>query len=549
MRFRRRARSSTRPASRTSSGMRRRRCTSKGPAALRCSSSACRRTTPCPRRSRRRRSRSMGARRPGPTSSNSRGGRTLRWSARAGRRSPPRSTAGSTRCWQPRLGPVIAEFGAQEELQLLALLVSAAALLLLAGPLRIPYPILLVLGGLLLGFGPGVPTVTMPPEVVLVGILPPLLYVSAYFTGLRELRCNLRPISLLAVGLVLMTMVGVAVVAHELTDLPWAAAFVLGAVVSPTDPIAASAIGRRLGVPHRLLDIIEGESLVNDGTALVLLRTAIVAAVTGSFSMWDAGGRLVLNIVGGIAVGVAVGYLIRRIRRVLDNPPLEVTLAFLTGYFAFLPASAIGVSGVLAVVTAGVYMGWYTPELTTVQTRLQGQGFWEILTFLLNVLLFGLVGLQLRPILDSLSGTGGWSLVGDAAVIVLVVVALRIAWVFPAAYVPRRLFPRVRERDPYPPWSYPAFVAWNGMRGAVTIAAALLVPLETDAGAPFPGRDLIVFFAFAVVLATLVVQGLSLPLVIRWLRLEADDGGADAEEARARVRAAEAALERLDELV
>ena len=443
---------------------------------------------------------------------------------------------------------MIFEFGTTQELQLLALLASAATLLILADPLRVPYPILLVLGGLLLGFAPGVPTVTMPPEVVLVGILPPLLYVSAYFTGLRELRQNLRPISLLAVGLVGVTTVGVAMVAHAVADLPWAAAFVLGAVVSPTDPIAATAIGRRLGVPRRLIDIIEGESLVNDGTALVLLRTAILAAVAGSFSPWEAGGQLVLNIVGGIAVGLAVGYVIRRVRRVLDNPPLEVMIAFLTGYFAFLPAASLGVSGVLAVVTAGVYMGWYTPELTTVQTRLQGQGFWEILTFLLNVLLFGLVGLQLRPILDALSGTGGLSLVGDAAVIVLAVVALRLAWVFPAAYVPRRLFPRVRERDPYPPWTYPAFVAWNGMRGAVTIAAALLIPLSTDAGAPFPGRDLIVFFAFAVVLATLVVQGLSLPLVIRWLRLEADDAGAEAEEALARVRAAEAALTRLEEL-
>ena len=421
-------------------------------------------------------------------------------------------------------------------------------LLILAGPLRIPYPILLVLGGLLLGFGPGVPRVTMSPEVVLFGILPPLLYVSAYSTGLRELRHNLRPISLLAVGLVATTTLGVALIAHAITDLPWAAAFVLGAVVSPTDPIAATAIGRRLGVPRRLIDIIEGESLVNDGTALVLLRTAILAAVAGSFSAWEAGGQLALNIVGGVAVGLAVGYLIRRVRRVLDNPPLEVTIAFLTGYFAFLPASALGVSGVLAVVTAGVYMGWYTPELTNVQTRLQGQGFWEILTFLLNVLLFGLVGLQLRPILDALSGTGDWSLVGDAAVIVLAVIVLRILWVFPAAYLPRRLIPRVRDHDPSPPWPYPAFIAWNGMRGAVTIAAALLIPLRTDAGLPFPGRELIVFFAFAVVLATLVVQGLSLPLLIRGLGLEADDRDADAEEALARVRAAEAALGRLEEL-
>ena len=340
-----------------------------------------------------------------------------------------------------------------------------------------------------------------------------------------------------------------AVVAHQIADLPWAEAFVLGAVVSPTDPIAATAIGRRLGVPRRLIDIIEGESLVNDGTALVLLRTAIVAAVTGAFSPWDAGWRFVINVVGGIAIGIAVGYVVRIVRRSLDNPPLEVTIAFLTGYFAFLPASAAGVSGVLAVVAAGVYLGWYTPELTTVQTRMQGNGFWEILTFLLNVLLFGLVGLQLRPILDSLSGTSGWSLVGDAAVVVLAVVVIRIVWVFPATYLPRWLIPRVREHDPSPPWRYPAFIAWNGMRGAVTIAAALLVPLHTDAGEPLPGRDLIVFFAFAVVLATLVVQGLSLPLVIRALGLEADDSAADEEESRARIQAAEAALVRLDELV
>jgi monovalent cation/hydrogen antiporter len=444
---------------------------------------------------------------------------------------------------------VIFAFGAHQELQLLALLVSAATLLILAGPLRIPYPILLVLGGLLLGFAPGVPVVTMRPEVVLFGILPPLLYVSAYRTGLRELRQNLRPISLLAIGLVAVTTVGVALAAHAVTDLGWAEAFVLGAVVSPTDPIAATAIGRRLGVPRRLIDIVEGESLVNDGTALVLLRTAIVAAVTGVFSPWQAGGRLVLSIVGGIAVGVAVGYVVRRVRRALDNPPLEVTIAFLTGYFAFLPATALGVSGVLAVVTAGIYLGWYTPELTTAQTRLQGGGFWEILTFLLNVLLFGLIGLQLRPILDSVSGQGVWSLVGQAAVIVVAVIVMRILWVFPATYGPRWLSPRIRARDPYPPWTYPAFVSWNGMRGAVTIAAALLIPLHTHAEAPFPGRDLIIFFAFAVVLATLVVQGLSLPLVIRALGLETDDGGADSEEALARVRAAEAALERLDQLV
>jgi CPA1 family monovalent cation:H+ antiporter len=302
-------------------------------------------------------------------------------------------------------------------------------------------------------------------------------------------------------------------------------------------------------VPRRLIDIVEGESLVNDGTALVLLRTAVAAAVTGAFSIWEASWQLVINITGGIVVGLAVGYVLRRVRRKLDNPPLEVTIAFLSGYFAFLPATALGVSGVLAVVTTGVYVGWYTPELTTVQTRLQGRAFWDILTFVLNALLFGLVGLQLRPILDELDGTSGWSLVGDAALIVLAVVAVRIVWVFFATYVPRLVSPALRARDPSPPWTYAAFISWNGMRGAVTIAAALLVPLETDAGTPFPGRELIIFFAFAVVFGTLVVQGLSLPAVIRALKLEADETDTEAEEALARVAAAEAALDRLDELV
>jgi Na+/H+ antiporter len=437
------------------------------------------------------------------------------------------------------LPSVTAAFGATEELQLLALLVSAAALLILSNPLHVPYPILLVVGGLLLGFAPGVPTIQMPPDVVLVGILPPLLYVSAFFTGVRELRQNLQAISLLAVGLVAMTTAGVAVVAHEVAGLSWPVSFVLGAVVSPTDPTAATAIGSRLGVPRRLLDIVEGESLVNDGTALVLLRTAITAAVAGTFSPWNAGGRLVLNIVGGVVVGLAVGYVIRRVRRALDNAPLEVTIAFLTGYVAFLPAAAIGVSGVLAAVTAGVYMGWYTPELTTVQTRLQGQAFWGILAFVLNVLLFGLVGLQLRPILNGLSGRGTSSLIAEAAAIVLAVIAIRFLWVYATRYL---------RRSESLPWRHATFVAWNGMRGAVTIAAALLVPLRIDSGARLDGRALVVFFAFAVVLATLVVQGLSLPLVIRALRLEVDDDGAEAEEAHARVRAAEAALERLDEL-
>jgi monovalent cation/hydrogen antiporter len=442
----------------------------------------------------------------------------------------------------------VSTFGAHEELQLLLLLVSAAGLLLLAQPLRIPYPILLVCGGLLLGFAPGVPTIVMPPDVVLVGIVPPLLYLAAFNTGLRELRRNLRPISLLAIGLVAVTTTSVAVVAHYAVHLHWAPAFVLGAVVSPTDPLAASSVGRRLGVPRRPLAVIEGESLLNDGTALVLFKFAVAAVTAGTFSLLHASWSFVWTVLGGIAVGLVIGYGIRRLRRRLDNPPLEITIAFLTGWVAYIPASALGVSGVLAVVTAGIYMGWYTPELTTVQTRMQSDGFWATFNFLLNVVLFGLVGLQLRPILDRLSGHSLAQLIGYGAAVSAAVILTRIVWLFPLTYLPRLLSRRIRENDPYPPWQQPAFVAWAGMRGAVTLAAALAIPLATKSGAPFAGRDLIVFLAFCVVLATLVVQGGTMPLVVRALDLE-DDGYERKEEAKARIRAAEAALERLEELV
>jgi CPA1 family monovalent cation:H+ antiporter len=437
---------------------------------------------------------------------------------------------------------VLAQIGAHQELQIVLILVAAAALLLLADPRRVPYPILLVVGGLALGFLPGVPTLVMPPDVVLAGILPPLLYSAAFNTGLRELRQNLRPISMLAIGLVSATTVFVAALAHYTIDLPWAAGFVLGAVVSPTDPLAASAIGRRLGVPRRPLAIIEGESLVNDGTALVLFKFAVAAVTTGSFSLWHAGLDFVWTVAGGIVVGLALGHVIRLVRRRLDNPPLEVMVAFLTGYFTYLPASALGVSGVLAVVTAGVYMGWHTPELTTVDTRLQGNAFWSIFNFFSNALLFGLVGLQLQPILDALSGYSTAQLIAYGALVTGVVVATRIVWVVPLTYLPRLLSQRIREKDPYPPWQQPAFVCWTGMRGAVTIAAALAIPLHTA------NRELIVFLAFCVVFGTLVVQGLSMPAFIRLLGLE-DDGLDVKEDAKARIRAAEAALERLEELV
>ena len=440
------------------------------------------------------------------------------------------------------------ELHSQELWQLTGLLVAMTALLVFASFFSIPYPILLVLGGLALGFVPGLPDFELPPELVLIAFLPPLLYASAFFTSLRDLRANIRPISLLAVGLVGATMVGVAVVSHAVIDeITWPAAFVLGAVVSPTDPLAATTIARRLGVPRRLVTVIEGESLVNDATALVFYRTAVAATVTGAFSLWEAGGRLVLNAVAGVAIGLAVGYVIRQIRRRIHHAPTEITIALLTGYLAYLPAEALGVSAVLAAVTSGIYLGWYTPELTTTDTRLQGEAFWRILVFIMNAVLFTLVGLQLPQILDGLTGWSRSEVATAGVAVVATVVLIRLALVFPFAYVPRYLSARIRARDPYPHWSIPFTLGWAGLRGAVSLAAALAIPLETDSGAPFPARDLIIFLTFCVILFTLVVQGLTLPWIIERLGLE-DDGLEAEEDARARKRAAMAALERLDEI-
>ena len=438
-------------------------------------------------------------------------------------------------------------FSAQDSIVLAGLLVAVALLLSAAQLVRVPYPILLVLGGLGVGFLPGVPPVELRPDLVLVAFLPPLLYGGAFFTSLRDLRENVGSISLLAFGLVLTTMLVVAAVAQAvIPGLGWAGAFVIGAIVSPTDPTAATAIGERVGLPPRLVSLIEGESLVNDGTALVAYKFAVAAVLAGTFSIADAAGRFALNVAGGIAVGLAVGFVIRQLRRRLDNPPVEITISLLSGYFAFLPAQAAGVSGVLAAVTVGLYMGWHTPELTTAQTRLQGLAVWEIVFFVLNSLLFALVGMQVPAILDALSGYPTGTLIGYAALVFAAVLAARVLWVYPGTYIAAR---RRRGKRAIPqPWRAASVLAWSGMRGAVSLAAALALPFTTDAGATFPDRQLIIFLTFAVILGTLVLQGLSLPFVVRALGLE-EDPLPQKEEAKARIHAAEAALARLDELV
>lgn len=435
------------------------------------------------------------------------------------------------------------------ELLVLGLLVAVAALVMLSNVLKMPYPIFLVFGGLAMGFVPKVPKIELPPDLVLLVFLPPLLYSAAFFSSPRDLKANLRPITLLAVGLVLLTMAAVAIVAHAVIGLSWGAAFVLGAIVSPTDPVAATAIAGRLGAPRRIVTILEGESLINDGTALVLYRVAVMAVTTGSFSLWNAGLQFVLYGTVGAVIGLVVGWVISRVRRWIEDSLVEVTVSLLTPYAAYIPAEELGTSGVLAAVAAGLYLGWYSPSMTAPRARLQTSEVWEVLPFLLNSLLFILLGLQLPNILGGLSGDYSMtSVIWYGLLVSAVVVAARLVWTFPATYLPRLLSKSIRERNPPPQWQGVTVIACTGMRGAVSLAAALAVPLTIKGGPDFPGRDLILFLTFCVILLTLVPQGLSLPFVIRLLGLAGQGEDEEHEEVEARLRATEAALARIEDL-
>jgi CPA1 family monovalent cation:H+ antiporter len=434
------------------------------------------------------------------------------------------------------------------EVFIAVLFVSVAGLNVVARRLAVPYPIVLVLGGLVLGLLPGMPDIELDPDLVLLIFLPPLLYSAAFFSDLHALRRNLRPISLLSIGLVLVTLVAVAVIGHEAIGLSWPMAFALGAIVSPTDPVAATAVMRRLGAPRRLVNVIEGESLVNDASALVAYRVAVAAALGGSFSLLDATLEFVAAAAGGIAIGLLAGFVVGEIRRRIDDTPTELTISLLTAYAAFIPAEELGASGVLAAVTSGIYLGWRAPEIASPQTRLQGFALWEMLVFLLNAVLFILIGLQLPVVVDELEGRGVAEAVGWAALVSAVVIGVRFLWLFTVPHLIRTLDRRPQQVERRVGWQQRAVAGWAGMRGAVSLAAALALPLETDAGAPLPDRDLILFIAFALILVTLVGQGLTLPRLIRRLGVTADEHEEEGEEVRARLAAAKAALARLDEL-
>jgi CPA1 family monovalent cation:H+ antiporter len=418
------------------------------------------------------------------------------------------------------------------------LLVSVTALTLVARRLAVPPPIVMVLGGLVLSQVPGLPDFQLPPDLVFFVFLPPLLFAGGYFTSLREFKANLRAIILLAFGLVIFTAAVVAAVAYMFVPaLGWAGAFALGAIVAPPDAVAATAIFQRVGVPRRIVTILEGESLVNDATALVLYRFAIAAAAAGTFSIIAAGASFVVVLMGGIAVGVVVGlageWLLARIR----DTPIAVMITLLAPFAAYLPAETLGVSGVLATVVAGVFASRALRRSSS-DVRVVATAAWQMVLFLLNGLVFMLIGLQLPSVVR---GLGDLSLVvGHTALVALAVVLARFVWVFPASYL-ARLIPSVRRADPAPPWRAVFLVGWSGLRGVVTLAAALALPLN------FPERSFILFVAFAVILVTLVGQGLTLPLLIKTLGL-APDAATAHDEAHARGLTTEAALARLDEL-
>jgi Na+/H+ antiporter len=446
------------------------------------------------------------------------------------------------------IGPPIAASAAEHiELVVFGLLAAVAALAVVARFIRVPYPILLVIGGLAIGFVPGMPDIELDPDIVLLVFLPPLLYAAAFFSNLRELRAHWRPISMLAIGLVVCTTLAVAAVAHYAIGLDWPVAFVLGAIVSPTDAVAPATILRRLGVPRRVVTIVEGENLTNDWTALVTYKFAVAAVVTGSFSLIEAGPEFVLTGVGGVAIGVIAGKLIAVVRKRLDDPPTEITISLLTAYAAYLPAEELGLSGVMAAVTVGVVLGWQASELTTHTTRLQLHAIWEILQFLLNAILFVLIGLQMSTVLDQLEGRDGSELAGQAILVSLVVIVVRIIWVFGLSALSRSVRERIGGSSKAADWKETAIIAWASMRGGVSLAAALAIPLTIDSGQAFPERDLVLFLTFSVIIATLVIQGLAFPAFIRLLDLEEDTTDED-EELEARLEIAFGAIDRIEEL-
>ncbi|MEY2540114.1 MAG: monovalent cation/hydrogen antiporter [Verrucomicrobiota bacterium] len=427
---------------------------------------------------------------------------------------------------------------------ILICLVGVALLAIVARKIRIPYLILLTIGGGALALVPGLPAIHLDPELVFNLFLPPLIYPAAVYTSWRDFRVNLRSILPLAIVLVLLTMTATAYLFHYLLGLPLAVGFVFGAIISPPDAVAALAITRNLRVPRKIIVILEGESLVNDATSFISFRFAVAAVMTGAFSLGQASLQFLFVAAGGICVGLAVGWLATQVQRRLDDPPVQTMISLLTPYVAYFSGERLHVSGILAVVIAGLYYGWRAPRILSGRMRLQAMPVWEMVVFILNGVLFMLIGLQLPQVIHALPPGSAVGVAKLAALFVATIMLVRFFWMFGATYLPR-LVSRTFRRKNRAPWQQTALIAWTGMRGADSLAGALAIPFVLGNGQPFPGRDLILLLTFCVIFGTLVLQGLTLMPLVRWLGI-VDDHASEKEERLARLQANEAALARLE---
>jgi CPA1 family monovalent cation:H+ antiporter len=433
---------------------------------------------------------------------------------------------------------------------LVAVLAGLVALALIAKRLRVPYPVVFVIGGLVVALLPHVPAIELRPDVVFLLFLPPLIFGDGWTTDYRSFKRYARPIFMLAIGLVAFTSVVVAYVAHWVIGVPLAVGFVLGAVLSPTDAVAADAIAEEVGLPKRLMTLIGGESLVNDATALVIYAFAITAVATGSFAPLAAAVQFVYVVVAGVGIGLAGAWLIARftiaVRAAgLTDPVIAVSISLVTPFALYVPADAVHASGVLAAMSGGIYLSRKSSRIFDAESRLAAGGVWNLLFFVFNGAAFVLIGMQLRTIVRGLAPYALGTLIGWSLLIAAVVVIVRYVWMIPATYIPRMLFPGIRRREgPDPPLTWVLVLSTAGMRGIVSLAAALAIPETIAPGVAFPGRDLILFVTFVVILVTLVGEGLALPLLIRrWDVVDSEDEGPLV--AAARVRVADAARERL----
>jgi CPA1 family monovalent cation:H+ antiporter len=404
-------------------------------------------------------------------------------------------------------------------LTFLLVLTALTASATLARKLEVAPAIVFLVAGIVLAFLPGFPRVEMQPEGVLLLVLPPLIYSAGVSMSWREFKANLRPIGLLAIGCVIFTTVLVAAAAHWVLGMPWTVGFVLGAIVSPPDVVAPLAIAKRLKLPHRILVILEGEGLANDATALILYRFAVLAVSTGTFSLPAAAMTFVAIMIGEIVFGVAVGWLSLRLRRWAHDPRIEILLSLLTPYLSFWVPEHFGGSGVIATVVAGLYVSWNGPLLISSATRLQGIFFWDVVIWLIEGVLFLMIGFELRILLEKARVVPTSQILIAIAITSAIVIAARFLWVFPGTYLPRLVSRRVARRDPKPPWRQVAVIGFTGIRGVVSLAVALALPLTLPNGQEFPYRDLILFVSFGVIFVTLVGIGLTLPFVVTRLGL------------------------------